>query len=730
MTASVLPGSLPVTVVVCAYTERRWHDLTAAIDALGAQSRPPDQVVLVIDHDESLLRRARSTWEPHVEVVGNQASRGLSGARNTGIMAATGALIAFLDDDATPAPDWLEHLTAPFADPRVVAVGGAATPRWDGVRPRWWPAEFDWVVGCTYLGMPPAGGEVRNVHGATMAFRAEVLAEGECFSPLVGRIGAAATGCEETELCIRIRQRRPGARIVFEPRAVVHHRVTRDRARFGYFARRTFAEGRSKATVAGLVGPRDALSTERSYVARTLPAGVAAGLVATLRRGDAFGAARAGAIGFGLASTAAGYAIGHAARLRHRVPATGGNRSRDDGFTPVRLMEVELTDPSTPPPAPGYRRARVLVRRAGRPVGAADVALHDGRISPEDDARIRAEHASTEATSSPTGAARRAAGGPGVTVVVATHDRPRQLQQCLESLLATRYPDLQVIVVDNAPSSSATGDMVRRDYPEVTYVREDVAGLARAHNRGLEHVSTPVVAFTDDDVVVDRDWIGSLAQHFSSERVGCVTGLIWPAELETPGQAMIEAHGGFGKGFTTRAFNLNGSRPDDPLFPYTAGALGSGANMAFRTDVLRSLGGFDPALGAGSAGRGGDDLAAFLDVIEAGYTVVYEPSAIVHHHHRREPGDARSQALNYGIGLAAYLTRAVARRPSRLVTFARLAPRGLVHLVAASPADGPARGARRPHALLPWQLLGVARGPFDYARSVREARRTPSGTVR
>jgi GT2 family glycosyltransferase len=241
-------------------------------------------------------------------------------------------------------------------------------------------------------------------------------------------------------------------------------------------------------------------------------------------------------------------------------------------------------------------------------------------------------------------------------------------------------------------------------------------------------VAAPVVAFTDDDVVVDRDWVRAVAAHFASDQVGCVTGLIWPAELETPDQAAIEAHGSFGKGFTTRTFNLNGARPDDPLFPYTAGGLGSGANMAFRTDVLRRLGGFDPALGAGSRARGGDDLAAFLDVVEAGYSLVYDPSAVVHHHHRREPGAARAQALNYGIGLAAYLTRAVARRPSRLVTFARLAPQAVVHLVAASSASDPGPGAGRSRRLLLWQLLGLARGPFDYAHSVREARRTSQGT--
>ena len=723
MTGSGGDGPRSVTVVICAFTEQRWRNLAGAIEAVRRQSRPADQVVLVIDHHDELLRRARGAWGSDLDVVASRGAPGLSDARNTGVAHATGDLIAFLDDDATPRPDWLEHLVEPFEDPRVAAVGGAAIPRWDDVRPPWWPPEFDWVVGCTHVGMPETGGDVRNVQGASMVFRAEVFAGGESFSPLVGRVGSSPTGCEETELCIRVRQRNPNARVVFEPRAVVHHRVPVDRARLAYFARRTFAEGRSKARVAGLVGARDALSTERSYVARTLPAGVGHGLAATVRHGDPSGVLRAGAIGIGLLLTATGYGIGRVGGLTHRAPSAG-----EGGFVPIRLMQLELTDPAPPAPASGYERARVLVRDAGRPVGVMDVPLDAGSLRPQDAARIRGEFTTPEPASEPASEpVSEPASVPAVSVVIATHDRPEQLRACLDSVLAQQHPDLRVIVVDNAPSTSATRDMVLRDHPAVTYVAEEVAGLARAHNAGLAHVSTPVVAFTDDDVVVDPGWVEHLARPFSSDRVGCVTGLIWPAELETPGQATIEAHGGFGKGFATRRFDLDGARPDDPLFPFTAGAIGSGANMAFRTDALRRIGGFDPALGAGSRGRGGDDLAVFLDIVEADWSVVYEPSAIVYHRHRREQADARAQALNYGVGLGAYLTHAVVRRPSRLLTFARLAPRAAVHLVRSGSAQDhepvPVGGA----GLLPWQLLGLARGPYDYVLSAREAHRQPVG---
>ena len=156
------------------------------------------------------------------------------------------------------------------------------------------------------------------------------------------------------------------------------------------------------------------------------------------------------------------------------------------------------------------------------------------------------------------------------------------------------------------------------DHPvTVRYVREGRPGLARAHNAALPHVTGEVVAFTDDDVEVDPHWLRRLTDGFADPRVGCVTGMIFPAEVETPAQAWIEAHAGFGKGFERQVFDLDEHRPDDRLFPFTAGRLGSGANMAFRTSVLLDLGGFDETLGVGTPARGGDDLAAFYDVIRA-----------------------------------------------------------------------------------------------------------------
>jgi glycosyltransferase involved in cell wall biosynthesis len=300
------------SVVIATYADHRFGQVEAAIASLWHQSEPPLEIVLVVDHNPALAAHARERF-PAVCVLENRESRGLSGSRNTGLAVARGDIIAFLDDDAVAGQDWIARLRTCYADTRVLGVGGSITPSWSG-RPRWLPFEFDWVVGCTYRGMPQARAAVRNLIGANMSFRREVFGEAGSFQVGIGRVGTRPVGCEETEFCIRASRVFPEGVLLYEPRAHVRHDVTPERLRPRYFFARCFAEGISKALVAAATGPSSALATERRFVWRTLPAGVVRGLGGTASLRDPSGVVRAFMIVAGTVTTTAGYAVGRLVR--------------------------------------------------------------------------------------------------------------------------------------------------------------------------------------------------------------------------------------------------------------------------------------------------------------------------------------------------------------------------------------------------------------------------------
>ena len=296
-----------VSVVVCTYSEARWDDLVACLQSLEKQTLPPTDVHVVVDHNPTLLRRVN---ELGVTALENRELRGLSGARNTGVQSTRGELVAFLDDDAIADPEWLEHLAHPFADPRVLGTGGYIEPLWMAQSASWFPPEFYWVVGCSHRGMPSSSAPIRNPFGASMCIRRSVFETVGGFHTGMGRTAHAPMGCEETELCIRARQRWPDGRFVYVPDSRVQHRVPSGRTSWRYFVSRCYAEGRSKALVSSSVGTSDALSTERTYTMRTLPIGFLRGVTDALWKRDATGMLRSAAIVAGLTSTVAGYAVG------------------------------------------------------------------------------------------------------------------------------------------------------------------------------------------------------------------------------------------------------------------------------------------------------------------------------------------------------------------------------------------------------------------------------------
>lgn len=334
------------TVIVCAYTEDRWDDLVDAVRSSISSGHRPDQVVVVIDHNEALLARSRQTFITAalgvpVIVAPNAGRKGLSGARNTGVELSTGAVVVFLDDDARARPGWLAALLHGYGDPVVIGVGGVARPAFPGDRPSSLPAgagdrpgELDWVVGCTYAGQPTHLEPVRNLMGCNMSLRRDVFERAGGFSDGLGRVGRTPLGCEETELCIRAARVMPEGRILFQPSAVVDHRVSVDRVRWNYLLRRSWAEGLSKAVVSRMEGRDQGLSTERAYTTRILP-------VALLRelgrgmRGRGFGGAVA--IPAALLVTAAGYLRGGLSR-RTLPPAPAAIGRRAVGVAPQEAV--------------------------------------------------------------------------------------------------------------------------------------------------------------------------------------------------------------------------------------------------------------------------------------------------------------------------------------------------------------------------------------------------------
>jgi GT2 family glycosyltransferase len=321
------------SVVICVYTEDRWTDILAAVDSVRRQSLPALETLVVVDHNPRLLERLTEEFtagpEPagpggEVRVLANAGPRGLSAGRNTGIAVARGEFVAFLDDDAVAERDWLRHFAEGYDDPRVTAVGGRTLPVWaSGRRPAWFPEEFDWVVGCTYRGLPPGRVPVRNVLGGNASFRRTAFDAVGGFATGIGRDGdKRPLGCEETELCIRLGRALPDAVLLMDDRAVIHHKVPVVRERFRYFRTRTYAEGLSKALVSHSVGSGKGLETERRYTTRVLPAGVVRGLRDALL-GRPGGARRAGAIVIGVATAAAGYAVARA-RARSGVAFSHG----------------------------------------------------------------------------------------------------------------------------------------------------------------------------------------------------------------------------------------------------------------------------------------------------------------------------------------------------------------------------------------------------------------------
>lgn len=291
------------SVVIATHTDRRWDRLVEAVEAVEAQQPVPEEIILVVDHNDALLDRIRRHFADRVIAVANNQKQGPSGARNTGAIVATSEFMAYLDDDARPRAGWLKEMQIGFDAPDVIGIGGLAVPAWeDGAQPRWLPDEFLWVIGAHYRGHRTDAGPVRAPIGANMAFRRRHLVDAGGFTWQVARPPFAR--CEETEFAIRLAAQ-TGGHVEFIPTAVVDHFVPSERARWRYFLRRCRLEGQAKADLAAHIGTA-ATSVERRYALQTLGAGFVRHL-GGLFRADLWAPLRALNLVVGFAMTASGF---------------------------------------------------------------------------------------------------------------------------------------------------------------------------------------------------------------------------------------------------------------------------------------------------------------------------------------------------------------------------------------------------------------------------------------
>jgi glycosyltransferase involved in cell wall biosynthesis len=430
------------------------------------------------------------------------------------------------------------------------------------------------------------------------------------------------------------------------------------------------------------------------------------------------------------------------------VPRSTDSPPPPSGLEPLQVEQRELSadirgiEPRAAPWGRPYAAARVLVRMHSHPLGTVDVPL-----PASGDALLGAieaglgdelqRHRAADGDSDPPAclAARRAvlADPPFASVVIPTRDRPELAAGCVAAVLDSDYPPdrFEVLVVDNAPTDSRTRDAVERAHggvERVRYLVAERAGSGAARNVGARSARGEVVAFLDDDARADPHWLAELLAGFrSAPGVVCVTGLVVAAELDTPAQLLFDRYGGFGYGFQEVVLDVGAHRPSNPLFPFNPGVLGSGNSVAFRREALLELGGYDEVLGNGTPARAGEDWELFLRLFRLGHTAVYRPTAVVHHRDRPRYEELRAQIHDYGVGMAAAVTRTVVHQPVAALELARRVPRLLHYVLSSRSPKNRNWGDDYPAELRRAELAGLARGPLAYVRSRAASRRAAAG---
>jgi glycosyltransferase involved in cell wall biosynthesis len=429
-------------------------------------------------------------------------------------------------------------------------------------------------------------------------------------------------------------------------------------------------------------------------------------------------------------------------------------------FQPILITIIELDEYLPPIPASNngtrYGSVQILVRLHRVPLGIVELPLPEDVLTPETYARVIWEqlgdvintHLKRDSLSKLTSLPvkglsyvetpscileerRLLEEPPLISVVICTRERPKMLRNCLESVFKLDYPRYEVVVVDNAPKTDSTRVEVEKFIEQsfnLQYVVEPNQGQCWARNTGARAARGELIAYTDDDVIVDSHWLVGVLRGFSAgENVGGVNGLTIPAELETIEQTWFEQSGGFNKGYEQKIYDMKRFKPSRPFYPFSAGLFGTGANFAVRKSVLEKVGYFDPALGAGTITTCGDDLAMYVQILFAGYQLVYEPTAFLQHIHRREYAELQKQIYNYGVGFAAFLTKTLLDHPEKIPGFFLQIPYGLYLLFSPRSFKNTKKETNYPPELAGLEYRGMLTGSYAYFKSRWQTRRLIQG---
>ncbi len=339
-------------------------------------------------------------------------------------------------------------------------------------------------------------------------------------------------------------------------------------------------------------------------------------------------------------------------------------------FNPIKIMDINIS-PSIEIiddliGLEKYQKLKAFIRWDNISIGYIDVPIINGFVSGELLMKsIMKEHSKKLSSINPINPMKRYEFSfeknlPLITVAVCTRNRVENLELCLTSLLNLDYPNIELIVVDNAPSDNSTKNFIDNFSDKIKYICEPTPGLSWARNKAIKETSGEIIAFTDDDVVVDKSWLNEIITVFLEEPdTMAVTGLVIPYELETYSQELFEIYGGFNRGFERKCYKWDPiNREKASKYFGGTGKCGTGANMAFRKKIFNEIGFFDPTLGVGTPTNGGEDLEFFFRIIKAGFPLVYEPNAVVRHRHRKSYQELKNQLTNNGIGLYSYITHA------------------------------------------------------------------------